>query len=234
MEKIFVTGTDTGIGKTWVSLLLLDALRAAGRETAGFKPLSCGAERDAGGRLLHEDASALQAGSSLALPYGLVNPICLPEPTAPHIAADRAQRQLELAEMLEHSAAIERHVRASCGDAKSALVCEGVGGWDVPLNPQESMADFACGLEARIVLVIGLRLGCLNHARLSHRAICRDLLEYGGEEARSRLAGMVINCIEPGYPFAEAYIEALRDSLGLDLLAIVSHGGKEAIGLPWL
>ena len=232
MLRFFVTGTDTGIGKTWVSLLLIDALKSAGYDVAGFKPLACGSTGDDEGRQVHEDALSLQARSSLELPYELVNPVCLREPTAPDIAAAKDKQRVCMADLIEHTRSIELFLAEKARKTKTALVCEGVGGWDVPINERESMSDYACLIKARIVLVIGLRLGCLNHSRLSHRAIVESLRRHGGDEAVSRLSGMIINCLEADYPFTREYIQSLQTAVELPLLAIIPHLGQQAIELP--
>ncbi len=232
MQKFFIAGTDTGVGKTWVSRLLIDALKNAGCYTAGFKPLACGSTVDADGQLRHEDAIALLRHSSGELPYDLVNPVCLREPTAPHIAADIDQTRVTVEDLLQHARRIEEHITDHSKSARTALVCEGVGGWDVPVNERESMSDFACRFGGQIILVIGLRLGCLNHARLSARVIAQDLQRQGGAQAAKRLCGFVVNCLEPDYPFASEYKQALQDSLALPLLATVSFGGHETITPP--
>ncbi len=232
MRKFFITGTDTGVGKTWVTRLLLDALKNDGCYTAGFKPLACGSTVGADGELRHEDATALIRHSSAALPYDLVNPVCLREPTAPHIAADIDQTRVTVEDLLRHARRFEKHIADHSKVARTALVCEGVGGWDVPVNERESMSDFACRFGGQIILVVGLRLGCLNHARLSARVIALDLQRQGGAQATKRLCGFVVNCLEPDYPFADEYKQALQDSLALPLLATISFGGLETITLP--
>ncbi len=195
----FITGTDTGIGKTRVAVALLHALRRQGRPALGFKPVASGCEAAADG-LRNADALALQAASARVLPYELVNPYAFAPPIAPHLAAARAGVTID--------------VRRICDDIASArpewAVVEGVGGWLVPLNERETVADLAAALALPVVLVVGLRLGCINHALLTAAAV----------RARGApLAGWVANPIDPAFTDASGNIEALQARLDAPLLA---------------
>ncbi|MCB1722606.1 MAG: dethiobiotin synthase [Chromatiaceae bacterium] len=159
---LFVTGTDTGCGKTRVAVELIRGLRGLGLRVAGFKPVAAGAERH-DGILRNDDALALAAASGIALPDRQVNPYCFAEPIAPHLAAGDAGVEIRVE-------SIVRAFRELCRD-NDLVIVEGAGGWAVPLAPRLDMADLARVLEIPVVLVIGLRLGCLNHARLSEQAI---------------------------------------------------------------
>lgn len=161
-RAVFVTGTDTGIGKTRIARALLRWGRARGLRTLGLKPLATGAEDTAGG-LRNEDALALQELSTVAVPYATVNPYCFREPVAPHLAAARAGVPLA-------AETIAAHVRA-CLRLCDFLVVEGVGGLCVPLNAREDLRDLVRVLGFPVVLVVGLRLGCLNHALLTAEAL---------------------------------------------------------------
>lgn len=180
MKGLFVTGTDTGIGKTLASCALLHALRARGLRAVGMKPLASGCEATPDG-LRNEDALALQAASDPRPAYADVNPFALPAPLAPEIAAREAGVAVALAPMLE------AHARLAA--RADAVVVEGVGGWMAPLAGDLMQADLVRALGLPVVLVVGLRLGCLNHAYLSARAIEAD---------GCRLAGWIGTGVDPG------------------------------------
>jgi dethiobiotin synthetase len=176
---MFVTGTDTGVGKTLASCTLLHALRARGLRAVGMKPLASGCEATPDG-LRNEDALALQAASNPRPAYDDLNPYALPLPLAPEIAAREAGIEVALAPIL----AAHARLRAQA----DVVVVEGVGGWAAPLSGQLDQADLVRALELPVVLVVGLRLGCLNHAYLSVRAILAD---------GCRLAGWIGTGIDP-------------------------------------
>jgi dethiobiotin synthetase len=198
---VFVTGTDTGVGKTLFAAALLHRLAGAGIRAAGFKPVSAGCEvRD--GTLVNEDATVLAAASPVSLPLAAVNPVALEPAVAPHLAAAEAGRALSaraLASDFERVAA-----------AAEFVVVEGAGGWRVPLGPEETLADLGRILALPVILVVGLRLGCLNHALLTAEGIRADGLE---------LAGWVANVQDAGMPRLEGNITTLEDRLGCQLLA---------------
>ena len=177
---MFVTGTDTGIGKTLASCTLLHALRAQGLRAVGMKPLASGSEATPDG-LRNEDALALLAASDPRPAYADLNPYALPLPLAPELAARDAGIEVALAPMLA------AHARLAA--QADAVVVEGVGGWAAPLATDLHQADLVRALDLPVVLVVGLRLGCLNHAYLSVRAIQAD---------GCRLAGWIGNGIDPG------------------------------------
>jgi len=201
----FVTGTDTGIGKTAISLGLMACLQARGRTVAGMKPVASGCEQGAAG-LVNADALALQRQSSVQLPYALVNPYAFEPPIAPHIAASRAGVAIEL-----------EPVRLACAAIASRTECvvvEGVGGWLVPLNATQTVADMARALALPVVLVVGIRLGCLNHALMSAAAI---------EASGLGFAGWVANLPQAGVDCARENIEALRARLAAPCLGVVPY-----------
>jgi len=187
----FLTGTDTGIGKTVVGAALLRAHQALGRRAIGMKPVASGCEAtDAGWR--NDDALALQAASEPMPDYALVNPFALPDATAPQVAAARAGVQIEMAPML--AAYRQLAPRAD------VLLVEGVGGWLAPLTDTLDQGALAHELGLDVILVIGLRLGCINHARLSERAIVADGL---------RLVGWIANAADDSLEFSDPYFDAL-------------------------
>ncbi|MBO9875615.1 MULTISPECIES: dethiobiotin synthase [Xanthomonas] len=171
VPAFYVTGTDTGIGKTIASTALLHALRARGQRAVGMKPVASGCSRDADG-WRNEDALALQDASAPRPAYADLNPYALPLPLAPELAAADAGVELELAPI----AAAFARLRAQA----DVVVVEGVGGWAAPLSATLDQADLARTLGLPVVLVVGLRLGCLNHARLSAAAIAADGLQCIG------------------------------------------------------
>jgi dethiobiotin synthetase len=203
-EVFFVTGTDTGVGKTLCSAALLHALRRRHARVVGMKPVAAGLIEHEG-RLVSEDVLALRSASTLAVAAELDNPVALPEPLSPHLAARRAGVVVRVADLLAPAEAL-----AAMTDA---LVVEGAGGWRVPLNDEgQTLADFARALDAPVVMVVGLRLGCLNHALLTAEAIRADGL---------KLAGWIANRIDPAMACADENLATLRELLGAPLLGDV-------------
>jgi dethiobiotin synthetase len=167
----FIAGTDTGAGKTVAALALMAALAARGLRVAGMKPVASGCIETPDG-LRNEDALALQAACSTRVPYEDVNPVALPEPLAPQIAAERVGRVID-------GARIETACARLRGGA-DAIVVEGVGGWRVPIAEDLDSADLVRRLGLDVILVVGLRLGCINHALLTAEAIFADGLGLSG------------------------------------------------------
>jgi dethiobiotin synthetase len=201
MKGVFIAGTDTGVGKTLFSAALLLHLAAAGVRAAVCKPVAAGCRRE-GGRLVNADAELLAAAAPLHRPLEVVNPVALEPAIAPHIAAAEAGVALA-AEALAQAC-------RRAGEDADFVVVEGAGGWRVPLNADQTLADLARMLGLPVVLVVGLRLGCLNHALLSAQAIRADGLE---------LAGWVANPIDPAMPRLEENIAALEARLQAPMLA---------------
>ncbi|MFC5475022.1 dethiobiotin synthase [Paraherbaspirillum soli] len=199
----FVAGTDTEIGKTLVASALLHALTRTGLSTAGMKPVAAGAElRD--GVWHNEDADALAAQASILLPPALATPFLLQQPTAPHIAAAQEGRPIVLSYILD----CYRQIAA----VAEAVVVEGVGGFRVPLNDHHDTADLAQQLGLPVLLVVGLRLGCISHALLTVEAIAARGLH---------LAGWVANTVDPTMLNADATLEALSSRIAAPLLGRV-------------
>ena len=194
---IFVTGTDTGVGKTLAACALVHALRAAGVRPVPMKPIAAGAEGPCNG-----DTLALMAAAGLDASWATaVTPVLLREPMAPHIAAAREGRALTLDFLAPAVARLE-----AAGDF---LVVEGVGGFKVPLAPGLDTADLARALALPVVLVVGLRLGCLNHALLTADAV---------RVAGLRLQGWIANAIDPAMPARAENVAALAERLDAPLL----------------
>jgi dethiobiotin synthetase len=198
----FVTGTDTGVGKTLVSCALLRGFAARGKRVAGFKPVAAGCDADG----QNDDAKALRAASSMQLTYGQVNPYCLQRAMAPHLAARNEGVHIELERIL--TSYRELAVQAD------EVIVEGAGGFLVPLNDSQTSADLAQELKLPVIMVAGMRLGCLNHALLTVRAITDYQLECAGWIANVSIANM---------PGLLENIEALRERIAAPLLGIVPY-----------
>lgn len=201
MDGVFVAGTDTGVGKTLFSTALLLHLGRSGRKAAACKPVSAGCRRE-GDQLVNEDAELLAAAAPAGTPLGMVNPVALEPAIAPHIAAAEAGLVLD-------PGLLAAYCRAAAAGA-DCLVVEGAGGWRVPLGPGATLADVARELGLPVVLVVGLRLGCLNHALLSAEAIRADGLP---------LAGWIANPLTEPMPRIEENIATLAARLPGPLLA---------------
>lgn len=189
---LFVAGTDTGVGKTRVAVALIRALQAQGLRVAAMKPVAAGS---APGEL-NEDVVALRQAADVAADLGDVNPYSFSEPIAPHIAAQESGVRIELGVI---AAAFARLAAAA-----DVVVVEGAGGWRVPLNDSEDMADLAQRLGLPVVLVVGLRLGCLSHALLTAESIAARRVPW---------AGWVGNHIDPAMARQAANVGALRARL---------------------
>lgn len=205
---IFVTGTDTGTGKTVVAAGLVRLLARQGRSVLGLKPIASGAERTPAG-LRNADALMLSAASSVAVPYDLTNPYCFEPAIAPHLAAAAAGADLAVGDLV-------RWYGQASGAAEIAVV-EGAGGWRVPLHPGGFLSDLPETLGLGVILVVGLRLGCLNHARLTLEAIERT--------GRCPFLGWVGNCIDPGFERLDANLATLDRLLGGPSLAVLPRLG---------
>ena len=203
--SLFVTGTDTGVGKTLVSTALLHALARHHPRVVGMKPVAAGTELF-NGIPANDDVLALRAASSCRVPPELDNPVLLPDPVSPHIAAARAGVRIDIA----HLVACQRALALQA----DAVVVEGAGGFMVPLSATETGADLAEALGLPVLLVVGLRLGCLNHALLTADAIrARGL----------RLAGWVANHVDPAMLAQQDNIVFLQQRLQVPLLASIPH-----------
>jgi dethiobiotin synthetase len=199
-QAFFLTGTDTEIGKTFITCTLLHRARQLGLRAAGIKPVAAGT--DAAGR--NEDVERIRAASNVALPREVINPCCLSAAIAPHLAAAEEGVTIDFAPILIAC--------ASTMQQADLLIVEGVGGFRVPLGVDRDSADLAVALGLPVILVVGLRLGCLNHALLTAEAIAARGLT---------LAGWVANRIDPGMARVEDNIATLRELLGAPLLGSV-------------
>lgn len=205
MKPWFVTGTDTGVGKTRAAVGLLGALARRGLTVAGMKPIASGSSLTVDG-LRNDDALALAAASTVRVRYADVNPYAFAPAIAPHIAAAEEGRIIELP-VLER--AYERLALIA-----EAVVIEGAGGWLTSIGESRTLAEFAAMVDAQVILVVGLKLGCINHALLTERAI---------RAAGVSLAGWVGSAIDPAFERAQENRAALRERIGAPCLGILEH-----------
>jgi dethiobiotin synthetase len=208
-RAFFVTGTDTEIGKTFATCALLHAARARGLTALGMKPVAAGAQL-VGGQWINEDAEALRAAGSFD-PAGALNPYCLNTPVAPHIAAAEEGVELAPAPILAALAVLRAQAEV--------VFVEGVGGFRVPFGPAYDSADLARDLALPVILVVGMRLGCINHALLTAEAVAARGLP---------LAGWIANQVAPAMLRFEENVDTLRARLAAPLLGALPHqpGGK--------
>lgn len=207
--KIFITGTDTDAGKTYISTGILRTFSKHNYSTLGVKPVASGCELNNG--VLHNaDALALQQASSIKLPYHKINPYAFLPAIAPHIAAQQVQCMVSVNELIKHTKDALHYPADLC-------IVEGAGGWYVPLNDKETMADYVKSTGLKVIIVVGIRLGCINHAILTHKAIEHDNIP---------IAGWIANCIIPERQEHNDIILTLKKWLTSPCLGIVHHQQK--------
>ena len=220
-RALFITGTNTGVGKTVVTTALLRLGARHGARCVGLKPIASGGTRDATGHLRNADALALQCESSVRVLYSTVNPWCFEPAIAPHLAAREAGVELSLETLLAW------YRRAARG--YDLVLVEGAGGWRVPLHPTGFLSDLPEALGLDVLLVVGLTLGCLNHATLTAEAIERS--------GRCRLAGWIANGVDPAFERAEENVATLTELLGARPLARIppfdTISGSPGFGPPF-
>lgn len=218
-SAFFVTGTDTDAGKTTVAAGLLATARHHGLSTLACKPVASGSEPTHDG-LRNSDALLLSSQCSIKLPYASINPYAYAPAIAPHLAAAEAGLEPSCRQLQQ---AIE-HVLAQQADL---TLIEGAGGWRVPLNQRETLADLATALQLPVILVVGMKLGCINHALLTAEAIIHDGLP---------LAGWIANCIDPHMSRLAGNLQTLQHMMPAPCLATVPHlpGVQPAMLSPYL
>ena len=204
-KAYFITGTDTGVGKTLVACALLRAFVHQGNKAVGMKPVVAGCVETPDG-LRCEDVDNLLVAGNVTAPQEWVNPYALTLPIAPHIASAQAGLDIQIEKIAESCLKLR--------ELAEVVVVEGVGGFMVPLNHHEDTADMAQALKLPVIMVVGLRLGCLNHALLTTQEIRRRGLA---------LAGWVANQIEPDMPFAQENVAALEQRLKAPLIGVVPY-----------
>ncbi len=196
----FVTGTDTGVGKTLVSCALLHAFAAQGKRVVGFKPVAAGCDDDDH----NEDAIQLRAASTVSATYGQINPYCFPHPIAPHLSARHAGSRIDFSRIFASYDELT-------GQSDEVIV-EGVGGFCVPLNEKQDSVDLTKQLDIPVIVVVGMRLGCLNHALLTLRAIA---------DAQIECAGWIANVLDADMPALKENIDTLRERIQAPLLGVI-------------
>ena len=203
MKGVLVTGTDTGVGKTLVAQIIVHILRKQYDKVGVMKPVASGAEF-INGLLQNEDAIKLQKACNVSLPYALINPYCFSPAIAPHIAAELEGVKIDLKHIQTCFENIARQV--------DVVVVEGAGGWHTPLNDQATIETLAKELSIPVVLVVGLRLGCLNHALLTMSA-----LHQGGVS----VLGWIGSVIETDYQYLDKNIHALKQRISAPCLGVL-------------
>jgi len=204
-KGVFITGTDTGIGKTRFTLALMEGLKKQGKIVSGMKPVACGARRD-GGVLLNEDAEIIMRHASRPHNYEDINPIVFEPPIAPHIAANMDKEDIDIDKIV----AAYRRLESD----SDLVVVEGVGGWRVPLSDLASIVDMVRALDLSVIMVVGLRLGCINHAILTAEAIQSDGMN---------LMAWVSNQVEKDYLNRKETIGALNKRLSCPHIADIAY-----------
>ncbi len=204
-KRWFITGTDTDVGKTVVSCALLQAAANQGYRTAGYKPVASGSQMTTDG-LRNSDALALQANSSEPLRYSQVNPLTFAEATSPHIASESEGREIQLTEL-------SQGLRQLAQSADWVLV-EGAGGWFTPLSAQVTFADWVELEQLPVIMVVGVKLGCINHALLTAQAI---------RQAGLTLAGWVANEVIPAGARQAEYLATLTRMIPAPRLGVIPH-----------
>ncbi len=205
-QAFFITGTDTDAGKTSVAAGLLCAAKQQGRSTLAMKPVASGCELTEQG-LRNSDALALIAQSTVPLPYAQINPYAFAPAIAPHIAAQEAGVELSVA-------GLYRAAQVILQEQADFILIEGAGGWRVPISATEFLSDFAIALQLPVILVVGVKLGCINHALLTAQAIINDGLE---------LAGWVANVVDPSCARLAENLATLQQLMPAPCLAEVPH-----------
>lgn len=206
-QGIFVTGTDTNVGKTLIATNLINALNAAGETAIGYKPVASGTVIR-GGQTVNEDAWALMRVSTPSPPYAKVNPFCFQEPIAPHIASQHDHRKIQLAALVEGYQYLAQNYTPDW------IIVEGAGGWRVPYNHHHSQIDLVNALNLPVLLVVGMQLGCLNHATLSWEVLKQDQV---------LMLGWVANLIQPSMLALDENLLSLEHMLGQPPLWVMPH-----------
>lgn len=208
MPGFFIAGTDTEVGKTRTAVSVTRSLVREGLRVAAMKPVAAGAVLTADG-LRNGDAASLAAAANVAAAYELVNPYCLAPPVSPHIAAAEVGISIDIGRIV--------HCFRELARGADCVIVEGAGGWLAPIGDRETMADVARALDLPVILVVGLRLGCLSHALLSAQAI---------ETSGLRLAGWIANHLDPGLERVRENLATLERLLARAPLAVVPHAAS--------
>ena len=205
---LFITATDTGVGKTWVTIALMNALRMRGMKVAGMKPVATGCEETENG-LRSTDALQIQAHATLQQDYALINPYAFRPPVAPHIAAEQVNTTIDF--FLVADAYRSLSTQADC------VLVEGIGGWRVPLGQNRTLVDLVRVLGTPVILVVGLRLGCINHALLTAESLRADKVIF---------CGWVANRPDPDYLESEKTMELLGRFMPAPCLGVLPNQAR--------
>lgn len=204
-KTYFMTGTDTEVGKTIASCGLLQAAAAKGYQTAGYKPVASGSEYTLEG-LRNSDALMLQQNSQIKLDYERINPIVFEAPTSPHIISHKQQKPIQFSVMTQGLSYIQQ--------LADWVLVEGAGGWYTPLSATQTFADWVIEQKLPVILTVGVKLGCINHALLTAAAIERSGL---------KLVGWIANEVEPAGSYQTEYLATLRQMIKAPCLGIIPH-----------
>ena len=205
MLNFFITGTDTGIGKTWFTISLMSALKKRGLCVTGMKPIATGAKRTKKG-LINEDARLIKQHCSKTISYDLINPLVFELPAAPNIAAREKGIVIDIEEAIKNY-----NILKSISDV---VVVEGVGGWRVPITNEDYLSELVKRLDLSVILVVGVRLGCINHALLTAEAISSDGF---------KLSGWVSSHLDTVYSTGEETVNTLKKRLNCPHIADFAH-----------
>jgi dethiobiotin synthetase len=211
MKKgFFITGTDTNVGKTWATIALMHYFKNQGESVVGMKPVASGCLlRD--GQLKNEDALLIQENASLLLDYELINPYAYEQPISPHIAGLHNPVEMDLVlsrfDLLKNAADI--------------VLVEGAGGWYSPLNAREANSDLAKALALPVIMIVAIRLGCINHARLTYQAIV---------QSGSRCSGWIGTCTDPDYSNVDETLFTLKADIDAPLLGVLPYNPTADFG----
>ncbi len=212
-QGFFITGTDTGIGKTWATVALMQYFKQKGKTVVGMKPIASGCDL-VDGELKNEDALLLQQHASMPFEYRQVNSFSFSAPVSPHLAADNGS-EVSLDKVIDDFEKLKPHAEV--------VLVEGVGGWLVPLNNQgHDVEDLARRLGLSVIMVVGIRLGCINHARLTYQAI---------NASGIKCAGWLAMCVEPETLKMDENIATLKEAIDAPLLGVLPYSEKADFGL---
>jgi dethiobiotin synthetase len=208
-KSYFVIGTDTNVGKTYVASALVKYFADTDFKSLGMKPVASGCELNEENELINEDVMTLINASNVSAPLDLINPYRFAPAIAPHIAAEQAGVEIDLGKI--------KQAYAHLSSLADVIIVEGAGGFYVPLNKTQSLADLAVLLNIPILLVVGMRLGCINHALLTVEAI----------QARGlKLAGWIANEIEPNFAMFEENLASLQQRIASPCIGVVHWQGQ--------
>lgn len=202
-KSFFITGTDTDVGKTWVTVALMRFFKSKGLSVVGMKPVAAGCEW-IDGQWKNEDALLIQQNSSDVLEYTEINPYAYELPVSPHLAAD--EKQVELDEIVDRYEYLKTKA--------DVVIVEGAGGWLVPLNDKVDIADLAKVLDIPVIMVVAIRLGCINHARLTFQAI---------KAANIECTGWIAVCVDPNMQKQAENIETINNKISAPLLGVLPY-----------